>query len=155
NKEYRTHVNDWKSYRDQLAGGVASLPARDTSTNVATGKVASAAVTPPPAPAAEPKDVLKLSKSDAGKGGAGGGKASQDRINALQEEVTSKDKALKESQSRVADLEKQIRDMQRLIDLQKGMAAKPGDSKVATAPPPKVAEVAPAKAEVAPAKAGA
>src|SRR5262249_54065469 len=63
NKEYRTHVNDWKSYRDQLAGGVASLPARDTSTNVASGRVASAAVTPPAPPASEPKDVLKLSKS--------------------------------------------------------------------------------------------
>src|SRR5260221_211932 len=138
NKEYRTQVADWKTYRDQLAGGVASLPARTETSNVATGRVASAAIAPPAPAPAEGKDVLKLSKSDTGKAGAGKG-GGQDRINALQEEVTSKDKALKESQSRVAGLEKQIRDMQRLIDLKSGVAAKPGDTKVAAAPvvPPK------------------
>ena len=134
NQEIRTHVADWKAYREQLAGGVASIPARADSTNVAAGRVASAAVTAPAPPSAEPKDVLKLSKSDAGKGAAGKG-AGQERLNALQEEVTAKDKALKESQSRVADLEKQIRDMQRLLDLKGAAPAKP-DAKVATVTPP-------------------
>src|SRR5258708_9819136 len=147
NKQYRTQVADWKTYRDQLAGGVASLPARAETSNVATGRVASAAITPPAPPAGEGKDVLKLSKSDTGKGGSakGGG---QDRVNGLQEEVIAKDNALKESQSRVADLEKQIRDMQRLVDLQKGMAGEPGGTKGATAPgaPP---EAAPPKAQAA------
>ena len=64
-----------------------------------------------------------------------GGGENQARVNALQEEVTAKDKALRESQSRVADLEKQIRDMQRLIDLQKGAATKAPDTKTAAAPP--------------------
>src|SRR5258706_3720461 len=115
NKEIRTHVADWKGYRESLAGGVASLPARPDSTNVASGRVASAAVTPPAPPSSEPKDVLKLSKSDGGKAGVGkGGAGSQDRVNALQEEVTSKDKALKEAQSRVAHVTKKKRDMQRL-----------------------------------------
>ena len=147
NREIRTHVADWKGYRDTLAGGVASLPTRPDSTNVASGRVASAAVTPPAPPSSEPKDVLKLSKSDAGKAGAGkGGAGSQDRVNALQEEVTAKDKALKESQSRVADLEKQIRDMQRLLDLKGSGATKPGDTKVAVAPvPPAPSKVEPAK----------
>jgi pilus assembly protein FimV len=144
NKEIRTQVADWKSYRETLASGVASLPARAESSNVAAGRVSSAAVTPPAPPGAESRDVLKLSKSEvAGKAGATkGGGASQDRVNALQEEVTAKDKALKESQSRVAALEKQIRDMQRLIDL-----TKPADSKVAAAPvpPPKAEPVKPAE----------
>ncbi|HUP98224.1 MAG TPA: FimV/HubP family polar landmark protein [Usitatibacter sp.] len=143
NQEIRTHVADWNSYREQLAGGAGAIPSRPDSTNVAAGRVGSAAVTPPAPPAAEPRDVLKLSKSDAGKGAAGAGKGAgggsgQDRVNAMQEELTAKDKALRESQSRVADLEKQIRDMQRLLEL-KGApvtAAKPGDSKVATAPTP-------------------
>ena len=144
NREIRTHVTNWKAYREQLAGGVASLPARPEAGSTATGRVATAAV-PPPAPASsEGKDVLKLSKSDAGKSsatGKGGGGA--DRANALQEELIAKDKALKESQSRVAELEKQIRDMQRLLDL-KGAPAKvdpkapvkPADTKVAEAPKP-------------------
>jgi pilus assembly protein FimV len=147
-QEIRTQVADWKAYRDQVAGGVASMPARAESSNVASGRVATAAVAPPIAPAAEPKDVLKLSKSDGGKGGAAG-KGGQERINALQEEVTAKDKALKESQSRVADLEKQIRDMQRLLDLKAAPAkadAKP-DTKVAAVTPPAPVKPEPAKVE--------
>jgi len=125
---------------------VASLPSRPEATKAASGSIGTAAVTPPPAPTAPSQDVLKLSKSDATKSGSGrGGAGSQDRVNALQEEVTAKDKALKEAQSRVADLEKQIRDMQRLLDLKGGAAAKPGDTKVATAPP-----VTPAKAGAQP-----
>ena len=78
----------------------------------------SAAVAPPPPPVADSKDVLKLSKSEAGKGGSAGkagGSADRDRINALQEEVTAKDKALREAQSRVNDLEKQIRVVMRVL----------------------------------------
>ena len=154
NKEVRTQVADWKGYRDNLAGGVASLPAKSESSNISTGKVASAAI-PSPAPApTESKDVLKLSKADmTGKGG-GGGKASQDRINALQEEVTAKDKALKEAQSRVSDLEKQIKDMQRLLDLKGAPAAKGAETKVASAPvPAPLPAPAPAPAKVEPVKA--
>jgi pilus assembly protein FimV len=149
NREIRTQVADWKSYRDTLASGVASLPTRAESSNVASGRVASAAVTPPPAPSTEGRDVLKLSKSDAGKASTGkGGAGGQERVNALQEEVTAKDKALREAQSRVADLEKQIRDMQRLLDLKAAPAAKPADTKVAVAPvPPVPAKVEPAKVE--------
>lgn len=155
-KEIRTHVSDWKTYREQVAGGTATLPSRPESTSGASGRISSAAVTPPAPPSAEPKDSLKLSKSEsgskaspaAGKGGAGG----QDRLNALQEEVVAKDKALRESQSRVADLERQIRDMQRLLDLKAGTAAKPADTKVATAPPPTPAPT-PAPAPVEPPKA--
>jgi pilus assembly protein FimV len=146
-KEIRTQVADWKNYREQLAGGVASIPSRGDSGNAASGRVSSAAITPPAPPSAEPKDTLKLSKSDAGKSsGAGKGSGGQDRINALQEEVTSKDKALKESQSRVTDLERQIRDMQRLLDLKAATPTKPADTKVAVAPVP-VPVPAPAKVE--------
>jgi len=134
NQEIRTQVNDWKSYRDQVASGTASLPARTDSSNTAAGRVSTAAVAPPAPPSAEPKDTLKLSRTDSGKAGAAGKAAGTERLNALQEEVTAKDKALKESQSRVADLEKQIRDMQRLIDLKAGTPAKP-DTKVAAAVP--------------------
>ena len=145
-QEIRTQVADWNSFRGQVAEAVPQMPARDTG-NAQSGKVSTAAVTPPAPPPSPSSDVLKLSKSDAGgKAGAGkGGSGNQDRVNALQEEVTAKDKALKEANSRVADLEKQIQQMQRLLDL-KGGAAAPGkaDTKVATAPTP---TPAPPKAE--------
>ena len=150
NQEFRTHVADWKAYREQLAGGVAAIPARTESSNVAAGRVASAAVAPPTPPAADSKDVLKLSKSEAAKGAAAAGKggASQERLNALQEELTAKDKALKDSQSRVSDLEKQIRDMQRLMDLKSGQPGK-ADAKVAAVAPPPTKAPEPAKVEPA------
>lgn len=151
NQEVRTHVANWRAYREGLAGGVASMPARPESTRIAAGQVGAAAVSPPAPPPAEAKDVLKLSKTDGAKGAAAGaGAATQERLNAMQEELTAKDKALKEAQSRVSDLEKQIRDMQRLVDLKGGAPVKPGepakaaDAKVAAAPaePPKPAEPA-------------
>ena len=138
-KEIRTQVEDWNKYREQLAGGVASIPSLGESSNAAKGRVSSAAVAPPAVPSAEPRDTLRLSKSEGGKG-AGAKGSSQDRLNALQEEVTAKDKALKEAQSRVSDLEKQIREMQRLLDLKAGVPGNPAESKVAEAAPPKLPE---------------
>ncbi len=138
-REIHTQVADWNAYREQLAGGVAAIPARAEAPNAAAGRVASAAVTPPPAPGAAPSDTLRISKSDAaGKAAPGRGGAGQDRLNAIQEELTAKDKALKEAQSRVADLEKQIRDMQRLLDLKGAAPAKPEATVAAVPPPPAV-----------------
>ena len=56
NQEIRTHVADWRAYREQLAGGVAAIPSRPTSDtgNIAAGRVGSAAVTPPAPPSAAP-----------------------------------------------------------------------------------------------------
>jgi len=154
NKEYRTQVSDWKSYRENLGGGVASLPARTEYSSAASGKVSTAAVTPPPPASSGGQEVLKLSKSESAGGKAGGastkgGGADQARINALQEEVTAKNKALQDSQSRVADLEKQIRDMQRLMDLKAGAPTKAPDTKTAAAP----TKPEPAKVEPVPPKA--
>ena len=110
----------------------------------ASGRIGGVAVAPPAPAPAEGKDQLKLSKSESGKGGAAGKGGGQDRVNSLQEEVIAKDKALKESQSRVADLEKQIRDMQRLLDLKGGAATKTAE---APKTPEKTAKVEPAKVE--------
>ncbi|HYF08837.1 MAG TPA: FimV/HubP family polar landmark protein, partial [Acetobacteraceae bacterium] len=74
NREYRAQVNDWRAYREQLAGGVGAIPARPEATAAASGRVTTAAVTPPPAATAEPKDTLKLSRTDT-RAGAGAGKA--------------------------------------------------------------------------------
>ena len=169
NHEVHAQVQDWKGYRENVASAVSSSPAKGEPSNIGSGRIGSAAVAPPPTPAPTSTDVLRLSKSDtnakAGAPGKGGGGASQDRLNALQEEVTAKDKALREANSRVADLEKQIKDMQKLLDLKGGATAAPAaaPAKVAAAaptPPPAPAKAPePAKVEpvppVTPAKAGA
>ncbi len=145
-KEIRVQVADWKAYREQVAGSVGSAPSSTAEpANAASGRVGSASVAMPPAVSGEPKDTLRISRSQSG-GGAAGKAGAQDRLAALQEEVTAKDQALKEAQSRVADLEKQIQDMQRLLNLKGGVAAKPGEQAAAKAPAPAPAE-APKPAE--------
>src|SRR5258706_7290096 len=99
-----------------------------------------------PAPAAASADQLKIAKMDsaAGKPGSAGAKGgTQDQLNALKEEAIARENQLKEANSRVTDLEKQIKDMRKLMEL-KGAApsSKAPDAKV-PAPavvPPKAAE---------------
>lgn len=149
-KEIRVQVENWKTYRDSVAGSVASSPAASAApANQASGKIATAK---PDAPAAAPtKDVLKLSKADAvsGKAGAAGAKGgTADQVNALREEAIAREGALKEAKSRVADLEKQITDMRKLMEL-KGISppGKPGDPKAAAKPEEKKAPEAPKPAD--------
>src|SRR5258706_9879471 len=87
-----------------------------------------------PAPAAASADQLKIAKMDsaAGKPGSAGAKGgTQDQLNALKEEAIARENQLKEANSRVTDLEKQIKDMRKLMEL-KGAApsSKAPDAKV-------------------------
>lgn len=170
--EIKVQVADWKGYRDSVAGAAQSMAPKASAANEGAGKIAVAKPDKPTAPAAS-GDQLKIAKSDsaAGKAGSAGAKGSaQDQLNSLKEESIAKDNRLKEANSRVSELEKQIADMRKLMDL-KGIAppakvdAKPADAKTAKvdetpkAPepakvvaPPVVAAVDPKVAQVTPAK---
>ena len=157
-KEINVQVSDWKAYREQLAGAAASGAAKPgTASNEASGKIA-VAQPDKPAPAAASTDQLKIAKMDgaAGKAGNAGAKGGpQDQLNALKEEAIARENQLKEANSRVADLEKQIKDMRKLMEL-KGVAApsKAVDAKGSTpVVVPKVAE--PVKAAPTPDTKGA
>ncbi len=157
-KEIKLQVADWKQYRDQVAGSAAATtPApvvAEKPSNQVTGKV-TVAKPDVTTPVAAPKDQLKIAKTDATSGKAGGAGASgsgnmQEQITALKEEKTARENSLKEANSRVADLEKQIGDMRKLMEL-KGMGkgapepAKAVDSKVAQVTPPPAKAPEPAK----------
>lgn len=131
-KEIKIQVANWNAYRESVASIASSTPARTDSANQASGKIATAKPEKP-GPAADSRDVLKLSKVEGtpgktGSAGAKGGSA-QDQVNALKEEVIARENALKEANVRVAELEKQIQDMRKLMEL-KGVTpsvpAKPG-----------------------------
>jgi pilus assembly protein FimV len=123
-KEVRVHSANWSEYKNKLAGIVAETEgAEDTApTQSSSGKVMAAEDKAAP-PTNGPRDVVKLSGAEAAKGGAGD-KALQEKLTALQEEAIAKDNALKESQGRAADLEKQIEDMKRLMALKSDAMAK-------------------------------
>lgn len=136
--------SDWNAYRRKLAGAVAQeAPKDDGATQAAAGRV-TAKVDDKGAPAAAPKDQVKVAKTEGpGMGKAGAGKASE-------EDLIAKDKALRDANERMAALEKNVSELQKLLemknqnlaDLQKQAAAKP----VAPAPAPAAAVAKPAEA---------
>lgn len=134
----KEHSRGWIAYRSQVAEmAMAKAPAPAETApakDAAKGKVTPAQDKgkPTPAPAAG-ADVLKLSK---GQPAAVDAKAQQ-KQQALQEEVAAKARALQEANSRVANLEKTVQDMQKLIKL-KDQQAK--DTKAAPPPPAKAQE---------------
>jgi pilus assembly protein FimV len=172
-REISAQVNDWKSYRGQVASAVAAGDAKPAAGNTAAGKIT---VATPNTPTAAPSsgDKLKIAKSEgvAGKAGAAGAKGTpQEQLNALREEAIAKDNQVKEANARVATLEKQVTDMRKLMEM-KGIAvpadpkaakmaekapeaAKPADTKVTQATPPATpvkTDAKPADTKVADAK---
>ncbi len=141
-KEFRTQVADWNAYRQRVAEAARTAPDARTA---ATGKITTRVEDPA---AGAPKDVVRLSKGEPPGAVAGKGKPGSpgERIRVLEEEVVARGKALAEANDRIAQLEKTIKDMQRLAEIksptmaaaQKQAEAKPG-AKPETAPTPKPA----------------
>ncbi|RTL58006.1 MAG: pilus assembly protein [Rhodocyclaceae bacterium] len=147
---------DFDAYRSKLAGAVASAkPAKEE----APAQGSSGKITPKvedKVPAVVGKDKLQVSRTEASGDAA--------KTKALEEEKVAKEKALKEAQSRIAELEKNVADMRKLAelksqaaaDLQKQAAkaapaaeakkpepaAKPAEAPVKAAEPPKAVEAA-------------
>jgi pilus assembly protein FimV len=149
-REYRTHVADWNAYRQQLAEAAGTVPAekRVAVSGKITPKIEDKAARE------EPKDVVRLSKGEPAGAAAGKGKArsTAERVRMLEEEAVAREKALVEANSRIAQLERTIKDMQKLAELRSPtMAAAQQQAQTAAAPAP-VAKPAP---QPAPAKPGA
>ncbi len=115
-QEIKVQTADWNAYRNKLAGMVVdSAPAdAEASGQSSSGKIKTAAEDKSMPAGNGPKDVVKLS---AGDGNSAEAKSLQAKVAALQEEVTAREKGLKEAQDRTAALEKQIADMQKLLAL--------------------------------------
>ena len=141
-KEVKLQARDWRAYRDQLAASAGqAAPAEQPAQQAASGKVGATVEDKAAAAKEAPKEVLKLSKNEPAAAGAAGGDAkSAARVHALEEEVVARDKAVKESSERVAKLEKQIKDLQSLLEMKnKGMA----DLQKPAATPPSAASPQP------------
>lgn len=161
-KEIRAQVADWHAYRMRLAAASSSV-AEQAPKQEASGKISTTVADKTPPAKESAKEVVRLSKGEApgDKTAAGGNaKALQDKLHAMQEEAVARDKMLKDSNERIAVLEKNIKEMQRLLEL-KGQPVpqqkpaempKPVEEKPAAMPEAvTVAPLAPASA-VAPAK---
>jgi pilus assembly protein FimV len=129
-KEYRAHVADWNSYRQQLAAAAGTVPAEGRT---AVGGRITAQVQDKGAGDA-PKDVVRVSK---GESPAAKGKpaSAAERVRALEEEAVAREKALAEANDRIAQLEKTIQEMKKLIELKSpGLATAQQQAQQAAAP---------------------
>lgn len=147
-KEVRAHSGDFEGYKRKLAGMAAGGKATDeVPAQSASGRIAPKVEEK--APALVSKDKLEVSRTEVSKASSGA------RSKAAEEEGVAREKALKDAQSRIAELEKNVAEMKRLVelksqsgaDLQKSVkpaeAAKPVVVPPAPAPqaqPPKAAE---------------
>ena len=104
----RVQAADWRAYRDRLAAAAPTTEATPTR-QAASGKITTA-VEEKGAPAPSGRDQLKVSR-ESGKGSAAGAGVAQ------AEDAAAKDKALREANSRIADLEKTLKDMQKATEL--------------------------------------
>jgi len=140
--------SEFAEYRRQIGAAVAQAPARAVPKRQVAAKIGA----PPaekPAPPAEPtKDQLRLSKAEDAKAPGRAGAA------ARADDQSAKDKALREANERVAMLEKNVRDLQKLAQLksetgaQMQQAAKGAPAKAAPEPAP-AAKAVPAPAPAA------
>ena len=140
----RVQAADWRAYQDRVASGAPA--AAGAGGRVAAGKIGT--TVEEKAPAAVPgRDQLKVSKE------AGQGKGTVATPGA--EEVIARDKALKEAQTRIGELEKTLKDLQRAIELkgQSGaqLQAQAEAAKGKAPEPTKIAPTPPAPAMPAPA----
>jgi len=162
-REVRLQAEDWRAYRQKLAEAAQAAP----EAQAAPGQTSSGKVSPrvedkaKPAPDAQ-KDVLKLSKAPAdadAKARADDARALQEKLRAQEEDAIARQKALDESNQRVATLEKQIQDLQKLVEMkdkalsetEQASAPPPAEVKAPPVPAPQVQAPPPPPAKPAPA----
>ena len=145
-QQVQSQMADFADYKRKLGAAVAAAPAAPAREREVSGRITAKPEAPAPA---EQKDQLKLSKADPAKPAAPAARA------AREDDKVARDRALKESQSRVGDLEKNVADLQKLLEmknqqlaeLEKKAVAKPAPVPAAPAPAAKAAEPAKPAAE--------
>lgn len=107
-KVYVAQARDWNAYRQKLATATAQAPAKvDGSTQASAGKIVPK-VEDKASVSDASKDQVKISRTEMAAQAVASAKASEDAI--------AKDRALKDAQERLVQLEKNLGDLQKLVD---------------------------------------
>lgn len=112
-REILAQAADFEAYRSRLSGAVAArpAPAEPAVTQESAGEIAPRVEAPAVADA--PQDRVEVSGAPVD----GAEDSRLARLQALEEELVAREKSLEEANERLADLERSIRDLQRLIEL--------------------------------------
>ncbi|AZN38104.1 hypothetical protein EJO50_06960 [Iodobacter ciconiae] len=121
-KEVRLQSKDWQAYRNKVAESVQKRAAVAGNESVSAGRI-NPKVEEKVKPGDASQDVLKLSKGIAPGKAKADQQGEQARIRALEEEVIARQKGLDEANERVAALQKNVHDMERLLALKSSAGA--------------------------------
>lgn len=130
-KIYATHARDWNAYRQKLAAATAKGAVRDESAGQSSAGKITARVEEKMPPAEQSRDQLKVARTDLASAPA-----------AQEAERLAKEKALKEAQERLTVLEKQVDDLQKLLEMKNRMLAELQQGPKAVDMPPPAAPAA-------------
>jgi pilus assembly protein FimV len=135
-KVVSVQAQEFDEYRGRVAGAVAAAPAREEPGQRAAGRIAAGEPTPA-APKMPPQDQLRLSRADEAAGKAAKSEARAD-------DLAAKERALTESSERIAQLERNVKDMEKLLELKNQQLAQlQKQAEAAKAPPLAPAAAAP------------
>jgi pilus assembly protein FimV len=137
NRVVRAHMAEFREYRGRLAAAPAVADAA-SGQREAAGQIGAKPQAPKPAAA---EDQVRLSKVEPQKPSVAAAAAARG------DDLAAQDRALKEAQSRISDLEKNVADLQKLLELKNQQLAeleKRSGAKPAAAPSAPAAASAPA-----------
>lgn len=108
-KIIQAHTRDWHSYRQKLAASSEQRPAKPApeASQTSQGTINTLKAEAPVPPHVANQDQLKVSRSE----------ASGRKPGVSEEDLIAKDRALREAESRVAQLEKNIGELQKLLEM--------------------------------------
>ncbi len=142
------HTGEFNAYRNRLAGAATEAPTQEAAPKQqVTGTIKSRVEDKMPAPAA--KDKLEVSRTEPAKAAASAAG------HGIEEDLIARDKALREASERIVQLEKNIENLKKLVEVKSQTGAKLQQESEAAQPKPaeKPAEPVKAEAPVAPAPA--
>lgn len=117
-------ASNFDQYRQGVAASVAATPGRDGGAQGASGKITPRVEGDAPA-SAQPRDQVRVTANEAPKAASrADDAATKARLDALTDELAARDRALKEANERRAQLEKNVQELQKLLELQNANMAK-------------------------------
>lgn len=117
-------ASNFDQYRQGVAASVAAAPGRDGGEQGASGKITPRVEGDAPA-SSQPRDQVRVTANEAPKAASrADDAATKARLDALTDELAARDRALKEANERRAQLEKNVQELQKLLELQNANMAK-------------------------------
>ncbi len=117
-------ASNFDQYRQGVAASVAASPGRDGGVQGASGKITPRVEGDAPV-SSQPRDQVRVTANEAPKAASrADDAATKARLDALTDELAARDRALKDANERRAQLEKNVQELQKLLELQNANMAK-------------------------------